>query len=406
MLSRYSCKVGNSELERRTDSVMRLLASLPLLSEFSFSLTTSNYQPLLNLPFLNHLKNLKELSVKVRDNNVIPGIATAIANSPELQQLDFSYKQHYGYGEVPRLQDLFANIRPDSPPLKLRNLGATDIRLSVDASIIPHPRSLTSLELTGTIEEDSSVAIWQMLTSKGILLSRLVTNAMNDELLDYLSLLHGMTELRLVCVMENNDNNDDSGRFARRFFQDVLPRQTDTLKVLYISAAHEDDWVGHFHIECLVELTIISVQCFGKHNRVSIMNCTKLEELAITIHWPRIVTQSFFMYDYSNRSPVVSDHISLAFPNSNRTLSTTTKKDLLLNTASQLHCLRSLEIIAALMRNFRHRYLFGDTTYRNDVYTAILKVVDRFKLDGDDDVTGLVGYELYVDEDRFFVPRT
>jgi hypothetical protein len=87
------------------------------------------------------------------------------------------------------------------------------------------------------------------------------------------------------------------------------------------------------------------------------------------------------------------------FPDSNRNFP---KKDLILNTTSQLHHLRSLRIFASVNRIYRCTHV----TRRYDVHKAILRALDKFeKLDGDDGVTGLVGYDLHVEEKRFFVPR-
>jgi hypothetical protein len=141
------------------------------------------------------------------------------------------------------LQDLFAKIPPGSPPLKLQHLGVAGIYYGHDASIIPHLRSLTSLEWGG-VSGEPYVSIWQVLTSEGIRLSRLKTSSINDDLLDYLSLslCQGMTDLRLKWETVRDDR-EASNRLARRFFQVALPRHADTLKVLRIEAAFEGDWV-------------------------------------------------------------------------------------------------------------------------------------------------------------------
>jgi hypothetical protein len=238
-----SCELETREPEWPIESIMRIIASLPLLSEFRNSHAT--YE-MIHTP-LNYLKNLKKLSADGGgyEYDAIPEVAAVVASSPGLVHLDFSSERYF---DAPRLQGLFANLSPDSPPLKLQHLGVRYIHLSVDANAIPHFRSLTSLEWVNLYHVrrgdycESSPVIWPMLASEGIRLSKLKTTEMNDELLEYLSSFQGITDLHLEWV--TGDDSEDSDRLARHFFQVVLPQHADTLKVLIIDAAFEDDWVS------------------------------------------------------------------------------------------------------------------------------------------------------------------
>jgi hypothetical protein len=169
---------------------------------------------------LKYLKNLKKLLVDGGEDeyDAIPEAAAAVANSPKLKHLDFS---NWIYFDAPWLQGLFANIPTNSLPLKLQHLSVRYIHLSMDANTIPHLCSLTSLEWVNMYVLCSeysmtSPAIWPMLASEGIRLSRLKTTEMNDDLLDYLISFQGMEDHHLEWV--TGDDNEDSERLARIFF--------------------------------------------------------------------------------------------------------------------------------------------------------------------------------------------
>jgi hypothetical protein len=236
----YSWAVDKThEMDGLVDSIMQLITSLPLLSEFCITRTIdANY-----IPF-GYINNIKKLSVHCLFQTSIPCMAKAIANSPGLEHLDISCGYWWAGAAIPYLNVLFPNISPDSPPLKLRHLGANRFRLRLDDGIMPHFRSLTSLEWINPVIDDnkSAAEFWRVLKSERMQLSTLKTSVMNDGLLEFLSSYQGMTNLRLVRIL-----NEDSDRFTRKLFQVVLPHHADTLEILHITALIEGDWVGLLH---------------------------------------------------------------------------------------------------------------------------------------------------------------
>ena len=226
------------------DSVIQTVASLPSLSEFTINYSYRSEQ----YTSLHHLKNLTKLTVRSRCDNfrekIVPGIAQAIANSPDLKVLDVDSGQ-WGNEGVTTLHDLFSDVES---PLKLQHLGLARIGVGLDASILRHLQSLTSLEWMSTafMKDDnyanSTEEVWHTLGTEGIKLSRLETNLMSDGLLQYLSSYQGLRDLRLQRVSGNDDN--DSDRLANIFFQEVLPRHANSLEIFHINAAFEGDWVS------------------------------------------------------------------------------------------------------------------------------------------------------------------
>jgi hypothetical protein len=226
---------------------MQIIASLPLLSEFEITRNGDNAYP----PLHYLKKNIKKLSVFGRPGDSIPGIAKAIANNPGLECLDLSSGEWRYPRAMPDLHDYFTDS-PHPPPHKLRHLGLSGIRLRLDERTIPLFRSLTSFEWVNINRTNNASAedVWRTLKSEEeIRFSRLKTSSMNDSLLDFLSSSSskgGMTDIRLEYLAEVND--EDSDRLARIFFQDVLPRHSDTLETLHINASYEGYWVQFFFL--------------------------------------------------------------------------------------------------------------------------------------------------------------
>jgi hypothetical protein len=177
---------------------------------------------------------------------MIPRIAKAIANSPRLERLDISSNKWRIAETILHLHDVFTNITPDSLPLKLRHLGVSGIHLRLDEFTISPLRSLTSFEWVNLMaNNNSSAEVWRKFKSEGVQFSRLKTSSINDSLLDFLSSSQGMTDIRLVYVIGEND--EDSDRLARIFFKDILPHHSDTLETLHINASDEGYWVSLPH---------------------------------------------------------------------------------------------------------------------------------------------------------------
>lgn len=283
--------IGPNDPEWAKISVMDSLASLPYLTTLRLSLGGGSAESLK----LESLSNMRKITISGQcsdyRHDILAGLSTLISNSPDLDFLDVSYKMIRGSGntEYPSLLDLFSQTSPETP-LTLSHLSLSGYCIRLDAETTPHLRSLQSLSLHNvvdgrsfrfqdTTDEDvlaelvaqmarccSSVDdVWNTLKEERIYLKEIVTDSVNEALLDYLASYSGLKKLQLKCTTRG-DSSVSSDKLALQFYAEVLPKHADSLQSLDISPEYEGKW------------------CFGRHNERSLRLCTKLEELKIHIH--------------------------------------------------------------------------------------------------------------------------
>ena len=160
----------------------------------------------------------------------------------------------YHGSEVPTLRDLFTKV-PQDRLLRLTHLTLHGARIRVDPLTLPHLRSLVYLDLnrlyamspadTDDINdtwECTSAAddIFATLAREKIHLKQVVTNHIDDVLLDYLYSCSGLETLEMSSVYSSTTTK--SHAFAHRFYKDILPKLVDSIQVLIIRPLYEGGW--------------------------------------------------------------------------------------------------------------------------------------------------------------------
>jgi hypothetical protein len=212
---------------------MQAILSLPSLAEFGIRIWTSNFSSC-QWHLLKDLRGLTiHCAVDTELEGFAQGIVQAIANSPDLQQLEITNLKNQRQ-ELLHLRDLLPI--PDTSPLKIRELCLGGDNLYFDSSAVLYLHSLTSLTWSSNDFFQAS-EVWQAFRSEGICLSHLKTDMINDDLLEYLSSFQGPRELELETGFSDVDG------VAERFFQENLPQMSHTLECLSIHVYIANDWV-------------------------------------------------------------------------------------------------------------------------------------------------------------------
>ncbi|KAF8886378.1 hypothetical protein BD779DRAFT_627981 [Infundibulicybe gibba] len=249
--------------------VSEFLGTLPALD--TLHLMEVLAQPKLRL---DRISNLTKLTV--RNDPHVP-IAEIIANSPRLTHLDLLPSNWRVAGYTATLHSTLKKV-PRGRPLRLEHLRIGDSCVRLDHETLPHLRHLRSLELKymlyipvnerqtyrlrkgvlSTLDRfgSSPTELWGIVGREGIPLEAVVAPA-DDGVIDYLA---SVTGIKKICLLRA-----DTDALANRFFTQVVPRHSETLVTLSISADFEGLW------------------CFGKHNVDILLKCTQLSELSIAV---------------------------------------------------------------------------------------------------------------------------
>ena len=209
---------------------------------------------------LDRLSRLKKISLSGHHvdhpRDVIKGLAGLIAKSPQLVHLEVSL----GYStiispEIPTLHDVLRKV-PEDHPLQLTHLALNRTGICLDSSILPHLRSLVSLDLRNlpppsnlihddadlpsqTLERTCSTSdICAILKQEGIHLKHVLVSDVG--VFDYLCSYSGLESLDL-CVISFN-TVEESNILARTFYRSVLPQLVHSLEVLKIQPKLEGGW--------------------------------------------------------------------------------------------------------------------------------------------------------------------
>jgi hypothetical protein len=201
-----------------------------------------------------------------------------IAKSPQLVHLEVKVGFYGLPFETPTLHDVLNKV-PENHPLRLTHLALHRMRVCVDSSILPHLRSLISLDLRNlvasySVADDadltserrdqpcSTADICALLKQEDIYLKHIVASDVG--IFDYICSYSGLETLDL-CSMRF-DTTLESEISARTFYKSVLPQLVDSLQVLKIQPKHEGRW-------CYNPDDIIQ--------SVALSRCNKLRSLSI-----------------------------------------------------------------------------------------------------------------------------
>ncbi|KAK0472023.1 hypothetical protein IW261DRAFT_822736 [Armillaria novae-zelandiae] len=211
-----------------TGAVISSICRLPSLQTFVLYMSNRMHRQLPRF----HLKNLASMDLSfsgpswdgfLRDS--LPGI---LENCPDLSFLALA---DHTRGPATTLGSLFQNLRR---PLRLKSLVLSKIRVPPSIILVPHFQFLTVLGVAPSGMFPPK--FWSGLSD--VHLHSVNVDDINTELLDYLLSYTGVEEFRFQ-VPEDNAEYDKLGT---KFFSQVLPHHSATLKILSIQPAFEGMW--------------------------------------------------------------------------------------------------------------------------------------------------------------------
>ncbi|ESK89392.1 hypothetical protein Moror_16235 [Moniliophthora roreri MCA 2997] len=216
------------------DVVMESLASLPLLAQFEVDTSATNATPVLSFHKLRQ-GTLKRLSVKgcFSDfENLESALSTLLLHNPNLVELKLDK-----YSSPHSFQSLIEQLPVNT--LRLESLHLRGWNVQPTLKMICHFRSLHTLCLLDDKAKNHHI-LWKSLQLAGISLRHLtVEPARSSELLAYLESFSGLEELSILYPDEERKDSDD---LARRFYQDTLPRHSESLRKLEVLPHYEGVW--------------------------------------------------------------------------------------------------------------------------------------------------------------------
>ena len=257
--------------------VIASLATLPLLEDIRLNVSLDADVVL----HIDRLSTLRRIAVTGFRGN--PIVEQLIARSPQLSALDVDGTRCRVAADILSLHDFFSQLSP-ATPLPLTHLRVWNICLRLDSTTIPHFRELTSLNLGPILHPmdrsrswlpdpadegvhrmkdvcSTASEIWRTLSHERILLREVTVATTDDALLDYLASYSGVEKLVLSGIPVRNITA--SNALADKFYTRVLPRHTESLRILKTPLTFEGKWCYDFHVsnallECrhLTHLTI------------------------------------------------------------------------------------------------------------------------------------------------------
>ncbi|KAL0071762.1 hypothetical protein AAF712_000684 [Marasmius tenuissimus] len=219
---------------------------------------------------LHQLTNgsLQRLSIKQENGllsdfrRFISSLATVFVQNPLLIHLELITP--HGNKEPFPFQDLFQNT--PSNTLRLHSLRLSGWSIQASPQLRPHLQSLNSIELPRSWKSDLD-ALWKLLNGADpniqLPLRRVSCGTVSEELLDFLRSpsVGGLETLEFRHAGADTDERSDE--FARRFYNDILPRHQNTLRELSLIPTYTGGWtIGSRNLEVFDEfqqLTTLSV---------------------------------------------------------------------------------------------------------------------------------------------------
>ena len=277
--------VSSSDEQWVQDAIIDAVTDLPLLQTLQLSITYHSFSSLQ----LNRLSGLKRLAISVAsytrsgEPGVLSSVADAIGQSPGLTHLEL-HPGSFGISEMaPSLHELVAKV-PRSTPLQLTHLLLERVPFRLDASTIPHLRSLTFLDLS---HFSSARRYWQpsaesqnrcakhnsTLTDIFVALARerihlrglIVHDQCNTGIVEYIGSYSDTLE-HLEISHFSPHNHAESHALAEMFYTSALPKHASVMQRLRIVHDCTHEWNRN------------------SENVLAISQCKELSSLEVKLH--------------------------------------------------------------------------------------------------------------------------
>ncbi|KAK0214155.1 hypothetical protein IW262DRAFT_1409019 [Armillaria fumosa] len=209
-------------------AVISSICRLPSLRTFILYMANRMHRQLPRF----HMKNLTSLDLSFSGRSwdeflcdSLPGI---LENCPDLSFLALA---DHTRGPATTLGNLFQNLRR---PLRLKSLVLSKIRVPPSIILVPHFQFLTLLGVAPSGMFPPK--FWSGLHN--VHLRSVNVDEVNSELLDYLLSYTGAEEFRFRLPKDNAEYDE----FGTKFFSQVLPHHSATLRILSIQPMFEGMW--------------------------------------------------------------------------------------------------------------------------------------------------------------------
>ncbi|KAF5316150.1 hypothetical protein D9619_006604 [Psilocybe cf. subviscida] len=206
-----------------------------------------------------------------------------IANCPDLEHLSLQTLFSEANGDAPRLHDFLPHDASNSagittkPPLRLKSLSMSNLRMHLNQAMLYHLRSLQHLHVrfpltTPERDGDPISMIMRTLRTEKIHLRGLNLNTpdVENEVIEYLLSYSNTGTIQEIAFENKNERTyidaQDASIIAERFFGEVLPGVAGSLRSLNITTIdRSDSW------------------SFNPLYSESIKLCHKLESLCLSV---------------------------------------------------------------------------------------------------------------------------
>ena len=270
----FSWFVDDSDPEWAILQVFSALASLPFLKDLYLHHWFSPDRSL-QLRRLPHLENLTFI-LSSRLGAIIP-VARLIAGSQlTLTTLMIADHRYRNDKNAPNLTDFLSETTKNSAFLNITHLSLKGLFVKLDATVLPHLRSLISLTTKGIFSPQDQVSgnpgagfssgnVWSVLRLEKIHLQEIVTDDVRLPLIEYLTSFSGLRRLRLIEASYLTKPLV-SDQLAIKFYERALRNHVHSLDSLDIDVSYEGNW------------------CFASHCSGIIKNCTRLTLLKLSMN--------------------------------------------------------------------------------------------------------------------------
>ena len=298
----YSWFVDDSDPEWAILQVFSALASLPFLKDLYLHHWFSPDRSL-QLRRLPHIENLTFI-LSSRLGAIIP-VARLIAGSqPTLTTLMIADHRYRNDKNAPNLTDFLSETTKNSAFLNITHLSLKGLFVKLDATVLPHLRSLISLTTKGIFSPQDQVSgnpgagfssgnVWSVLRLEKIHLQEIVTDDVRLPLIEYLTSFSGLRRLRLIEASYLTKPLV-SNQLAIKFYERALRNHVHSLDSLDIDVSYEGNW------------------CFASHCSGVIKNCTRLTLLKLSINSEDMAEEK----DDEDDSSASGDNVIVGVPTS------------------------------------------------------------------------------------------
>ena len=270
ILMHFSWLMSDSDPEWAVLQVFDALASLPFLNDLHLSCwPVSN--PSLQLRRLPHLEHLTFTREPWQDNDCITIVPIAKLinwSQPKLTTLLIDDHRYCDNRNVSNLNDFLLEISKSSVFLKITHLTLKGLFVKLDATVLPHLRSVISLTTEGVHSPQDQVSgnIWSVLRLEKIHLQEIVTDDVQLALIEYLASFSGLRRLKLTEAPSYGTPPQVSDELASKFYERALQDHIHSLDSLEINTNYEGNW------------------SFANHWSSIIKKCTRLTLLKLSIN--------------------------------------------------------------------------------------------------------------------------